>query len=753
MSRSVIQVFTTTSFALMLVLFSFQSYSQITVLDKESNSPIPGVYLKLVDEAGKKQMLTTDVSGQAKPEAGSTFRIETSCIGYLPQELDYHIDRKLTIYLVPEMIILDDVAVTAQYTAQKAENAVQKISIITQEQISAKSALDLRDLLSHELNIFIGQDQSLGSTIKMQGMSGDKVKILIDGVPIVGRLDGNIDLSQISLQQVERVEIVEGPLSVNYGTNALAGTINIITKKSQERKIEGSLNAQYENVGRTETNGNIGFKLGKNLITARLGRTYFDGFTTKDSVRSFQWKPKEQYHAGVSIGRSLKNWQIDYKIDAFSELLYNEGDILNYTSIEPVNDSIAAIYEYAQARDEEYYTTRLDNVIHLNGKLKNNDPVNFHVAYNWYQRNRKSYIKEFSDLSENLTTGAGEQDTTKFTQWNSRGTWAHTIIPESIVSQIGFEVQSETSEGARLKDGKQRIDDYAIFLSAEYTPFRSVIIRPGLRYSYNTAYDAPLTPSIHFKYGKDKWQVRASYGRGFRSPNLKDLYYDFHDSNHNIEGNVNLKAEISDNFQLSLHRKWVSDKWTWRWNIDGFYNNVNDLISLMLVDAEAFLYQNINIDNVIKTGARMSVRGFYENLTVNAGVAFVASKSQFEQEEDLPLYEKAPEATANLRYHISKIGSDFSVFFKYTGESEDVRFNPESQPVLFKTEAYSILDIYLSKKIIDNKLALKVGVKNLLDVTDISQNQNSGAHAGGGGGGSYPIAWGRNYLIQLKYEF
>ena len=68
--------------------------------------------------------------------------------------------------------------------------------------------------------------------MSVQGLSGENVKILIDGVPVVGRLNGNVDLSQINLTNIERVEIVEGPLSVNYGTNALAGTINLITKKN-----------------------------------------------------------------------------------------------------------------------------------------------------------------------------------------------------------------------------------------------------------------------------------------------------------------------------------------------------------------------------------------------------------------------------------------------------------------------------------------------------------------------------------------
>ena len=72
--------------------------------------------------------------------------------------------------------------------------------------------------------------------MSMQGISGENVKILIDGVPVLGRLDGNIDLSKINLNDVDQIKVIEGPQSVSYGTNGMAGTINIIIKKDQKKK-------------------------------------------------------------------------------------------------------------------------------------------------------------------------------------------------------------------------------------------------------------------------------------------------------------------------------------------------------------------------------------------------------------------------------------------------------------------------------------------------------------------------------------
>ncbi|MBK9274597.1 MAG: TonB-dependent receptor plug domain-containing protein [Flavobacteriales bacterium] len=89
------------------------------------------------------------------------------------------------------------------------------------------AANTLGEALRNELTVRLGQDNILGTAVSMQGLGGENVKVLVDGVPVIGRQDGNLDLAQLDLTGIERVEVVEGPLSVNYGTNALAGTINL----------------------------------------------------------------------------------------------------------------------------------------------------------------------------------------------------------------------------------------------------------------------------------------------------------------------------------------------------------------------------------------------------------------------------------------------------------------------------------------------------------------------------------------------
>ena len=132
---------------------------------------------------------------------------------------------------------LNEVVVTGNYKPTGIDKSVVPTRIISLSKLSPLAAQNVADVLKYQANLRIQQDNILGTGLTMQGISGENVKILINGVPVNGRQNGNIDLGQLNVNNVERIEIVEGPLSVQYGTNALAGTINIITKKKPGKML------------------------------------------------------------------------------------------------------------------------------------------------------------------------------------------------------------------------------------------------------------------------------------------------------------------------------------------------------------------------------------------------------------------------------------------------------------------------------------------------------------------------------------
>ncbi|RMG59670.1 MAG: TonB-dependent receptor, partial [Bacteroidetes bacterium] len=112
---------------------------------------------------------------------------------------------------------MEAVVITGQHGAVRASRAAHRVRIIDRQRIEAQGAVTLAEVLGQELNLRINQDPALGAQVQMQGISGENVKILLDGMPVPGRLGGGLDLSQLPLQDIERIEIVEGPMSVEYG--------------------------------------------------------------------------------------------------------------------------------------------------------------------------------------------------------------------------------------------------------------------------------------------------------------------------------------------------------------------------------------------------------------------------------------------------------------------------------------------------------------------------------------------------------
>ena len=135
---------------------------------------------------------------------------------------------------------MSEVVVTAQYSPQRVDKSIYKIDVIGVKQIDQKAANNLSDLFRDELSIRITQDGTFGSNMSIRGLGGEHVKFLVDGVPVIGRMDGNIDLGQLNLNNVDHVEMIEGPMSVIYGSNAIAGVVNIITKENKNSKINAN---------------------------------------------------------------------------------------------------------------------------------------------------------------------------------------------------------------------------------------------------------------------------------------------------------------------------------------------------------------------------------------------------------------------------------------------------------------------------------------------------------------------------------
>jgi len=660
-------------------------------------------------------------------------------------------------FLVPKQDQLEEVVVTGQSQPTLNRQAVRQVRVIDQKRIQQQAAVNLGDLLQKDLNFQVSEDGVLGAQISLQGMSGAKVKILIDGVPMIGRLDGNIDLNQINLNDIERVEIIEGPMSVQYGTDAVAGTINLITKKSQKSSLQAQANTYVENVGRY--NFDLGLQWAPwsgSQLGINLGRNYFQGYDPNSEARNLQWNPKEQYFGALQFKQRINRSVFRLRSDFFDERISNAGAIGSIDSlIIPVD---TGAWQYPRALDDTYLTRRWNNALFISGYGTESRAWKGFFAYNYFERQKRSEIKNLSTGESSLFMGTDAQDTSTFHLWASRFSYSAKAW-EKLNWQLGYDVNWELNAGERIANGAQSILDAALYGSAEYKASEGFSLKPGLRYAYNSRFEAPLISSLALRWELDSnWIFRASYGRGFRAPSLKELYFLFIDENHNILGNEDLKAETSMNYQAALNYQHLGN---YAWSIDArfFFNDLKNEIRLVSViepddDEPRGLYRNENIARSQNTGFNLNARLEYANWSGEAGAAVIGLKNNLAfQNEAAGGFNFYAQYRLGISYSIEAWKLEPSLFANHTGQRKDISLSPNGalQSTLFSS--YTMLDFNLKRSFWQERLSVSAGVKNLLNVGSIqTSNQiNGGAHSNGAS--SIPLSYGRTYFIRCQWSF
>ena len=735
---------------LLLVTLSLESVGQILLRDSISGEAILGATIRVQDSEGRIDYMTSDQIGRVELTGRYPLQLYISSLGYFPREITLLEEGLVTLRLKPSLFSIDPAVITGQYEKKAATEAVQKIHVITKTEIDQVQAVTLRDILLIQNNIQITQDLALGTNTKINGLSGSQVKILVDGVPVIGRLDGNVDLDQINLDNVVRIEIIEGPMSVEYGTDAIAGAINIITTKS-ELKNSCGFQSQYETVGRWNTSAFGQGNIGKTGTFVNLGRNYFDGFSIVESERSNEWKPKEQYFGNLALNRRFGKYDFKYKADIFQETLFDEGRIFYQNELIPVNDSITDLYSVPYATDADFTTVRFDNTLLMSVELDSFNSITAHAAYNYYRRERYTFRKNLSTLEEIASANPDDQDTTIFDQFNSRGKWVKRLKNRNVQFLLGYEYQNESTRGKRISDSQKQMTDISGFLSSEIHVSEFLILRPGIRYIENSSYEAPLIPSFNLRYKKGKLNFRASYGRGFRAPSLKELYFFFVDSNHNIQGADDLEAEISDSYQASVTLTNVGENWLIRPSASVFYNEVQNLINLALIDPETQLYRYVNLNKVKTRGVNASCDAVNGNYKMNFGFTYSEVLNSLGTDHE-GAYFGVLQARLGCSYIWQKPRLTFNLQLNHRG-SEQLAIVDEDGGLSFtENDAYSISSMNVKWDVVKSKVSLSSGVNNIFDVTSINSSvQNSGAHTGGSA--SIPVSTGRTLVFGLNLNF
>ncbi|MEM6769596.1 MAG: TonB-dependent receptor, partial [Bacteroidota bacterium] len=565
---------------------------------------------------------------------------------------------------------LDDVVVTAQYAPTEARNAVHNVAVINKHEWKEQGVLNLSELLQRQMTFTVNPDPILGNGLAIQGLGGQNVQIMIDGVPVIGRLGGNVDLTQLDLTRFARVEMITGALSARYGSDAAGGVINLITAKEQADNWQLEAGGQYETVDLDQQYFRLGRKLGNFRVNGGVNR-YQARFGSEDSLRAgaSPWNPKDQLSYDLNLGfKPNDSLQFQYSYRGFDETVSLLGEVRRPQFRPYVVDMV-------------FDTDRQDHALTGSFRLPANLIANITAGWNTFERLRRQERSDLKVIDDNYLLEAdttylipGEQDTTRYTGQLLRASLA-TTHNRQLGGQIGIEYRRETGAGRRILDPntdnlEPDLVNMVAWLGLTFQPYSDLTVEVTSRFGYHNRYQQPIVPAVNVLWkASPQWRWRASYASSFRAPSVQELFFNFIDINHYIVGNRGLAAERGTNLQLSAD--WSDRSGTLSLTGEAFLNRLRERISLADLEGDGrFTY--VNLTNYETHGLTFQLN--YQpnpNLRIVTGGALTRLLNTVaEAEEDTPQFLNLGEVRNEINYTLTRLDLSFRLDHRYIGRRD-----------------------------------------------------------------------------------
>lgn len=552
-----------------------------TMSDAQSGEALPGVHVSV---EGTEYGAAADVDGhfELKNVPSGKYTVVFSLIGYEKRSRQVVIGpgdaSPLQVSLRPLPWELDEVVVTATRSEHLLKDVPVTTEIITPEQMKETGALTVAEALDSHIGVQVNDDLS-GKGITLRGVDPSRVLILVDGHRVVGRVNGSIDLGQLSLSDVERIEIVKGSGSTLYGSDALGGVINIITK-NPGGSTHLNLSSEYGSFNNFDPEFRFDGTRGKfgTVITGKYERT--DGFDLQ--------KETPQTNGLERIRRS----NFDTKFSFLPSPAFRGGLTFGY------------MHEDKRWIESEWFEQLQKTFVYSDYEWNNRYDAGISGKY---------MLSEGTELEASLHGSSYDHDWEKYTASGALDDTSITrddILESSLQFNHSFsdiailtgggDFESAGLKSSQVEGGKKSVysgDTYAQF---EWLPVSSLTLLPGIRWEGHKTYGDNINPSFNFKWSPfESFALRGTIGRGFRAPSIKEIYFIF---DHSAAGYIvyggqeGLRPETSDNYSLTaefsygrrgLHRLTV------------FRNDLKNLIDFDLIEFTptywrgVYRYQNI----------------------------------------------------------------------------------------------------------------------------------------------------------------
>ncbi|MFQ5453104.1 MAG: TonB-dependent receptor domain-containing protein [Candidatus Zixiibacteriota bacterium] len=562
--------------------------------DWETGNLIRDVNIKII---GINQVTATDKHGEysiRNLENGSYYLIATH-IAYDASDTIAIIvtgAERLDFKLKPLPWILNDVVVTGTRSPYLLKDVPVQTEVITKKDFESTNATSVDEALASSIGITINEDLS-GQGATIRGIEGDRVLILVDGERAVGRVRGTIDLSQYSLNNVEKIEIVKGAGSTLYGSDAMGGVINIITKKPSNdiNKVD----AYIDYGSNFSYNPSIDLEYGNQMTGLVMGGKLF-------STKGFDLDKSTPHTNGQE---EINRWNLTGKLYHQLTNKWNvtgSGRFMKETRAWVESEIFPT---FVLAFDDEEINKRFEGATVFNYLSGDSYSMKFRLYGTYYNHN-------WNKFSENT----GEWVDTSHTEdiFYELSYTSNYAIGQRHMATYGFDYNYQDLSSTELVDKAKADKSIAGYFQYEYSPIKTFNFVTGIRYENHSSFGGHINPSINIMYmPSNQIKFRGFVGRGFRAPSIKQQYFIF---DHTAAGYIvfggsvplpgglnpdavefrKLKQEHSINSSVSVELSYGT---VGMHRLTYFYNHLEDLIDFTLLGFTPtywrgfYIYQNI----------------------------------------------------------------------------------------------------------------------------------------------------------------
>lgn len=517
---------------------------------------------------------------------------------------------------------LDEMVITATRNERHLSNVTVPTLLINARSIEMSGNMRLNEVLQEQTGLFMTSGTGstsvgggvFGNGIQIQGMAPDYTLIMLDGEPLIGRQGGIIDLSRFTVGNIRKIEVIKGPSSALYGSEAMGGVVNIITEQRRKNYINTGI--RYGSFHTTDLHASANFDIKRSTLYLFTNFNASNGYDlqpatpekTMDPYFNGSMQLKWTYRFNDRIRMSWNN-RI-YRGIQRSDFAIN-GNEINISGNGTTTDiNINPVLTYM-------YSNRLKTSLKLYTSFYKYDQELNHIETS------DSYYK---DDFQHIYMRAENQ-----TEWE----WQENT---QLVAGGGYNLQ--TVNTSRYRTEKEQHLGY-VFVQNEWMPGEKWIIIPGARYDINSAFGNRFSPKLSVQYKiNQRTNLNFSYGSGFKAPDFRQLYlfyinpaaqgyrvygaseFSIEEMEQQLKDGLivkilpeaymitGLRPEVSHGFDVGMTYKHSSGKV--RMDMNLFYNHVTDLINYLpvaMTNNNTLVFSYMNVKKAYTGGWEYNISG------------------------------------------------------------------------------------------------------------------------------------------------